>query len=767
MTQRPPCPDVEDLQRLVQGRAGDPQAEVLESHLLECPHCVQAMHTLKDEGGLAEALRQGATAAEVPQGAEVEGLVRRIRGLASAGTLTGAGSGTPPPLHEANTIDPTDPGGVATPPAGPGVGGLMGPYRLVRVLGRGGMGVVYAAEDPELRRTVALKVMKDELAANPACRERFLREARAVAALEDDHVVTVYHVGEDRGVPFLVMPLLQGETLQERLARQGRLPAAEVLRIGREMASGLAAAHARGLIHRDVKPANVWLERRTEPGSPAAAERVKLLDFGLARAVQEDTHLTSAGLLLGTPAYMSPEQTRHEAADARSDLYSLGGVLYAMCAGRPPFPHKEVMSLLVAVALDAPPPLRDLTPEVPPALADLVMRLLTKQPAEWPASAREVVEALQAIEQGGGVTPPPAPRGGRRRVPRAALAAAVLLGVLGPAGYFLGPAVYQVVTGRGGPAVPAKDHAGGDGTVPAAGPVGELRGPEGQTKPVSGVGFTPDGRQAVSGGWDGKVRLWDVSAGKPIRLLGEHEGVRVLGLAVAPQGPWAVSVGFDGTARVWDLKDQKPPPPIRHDTGRVTAVAVAADGTVATAGTDGTVQLWSAAGGKSLGLPLAGDLGELRCVALSPNGRHVLCGGIGGDLLLWDTGAADRRPRRLQGHRDPVNAVAFAPDGGRAASGGDDGTARVWDTASGKELGCLNPQKAVLAVAFTPDGKRLLTGGKDGRLRLWDAAAGRELRSFDAHPGRVLCVAVSADGQHALTGGDDGSIKVWGLPPAE
>src|SRR5262249_7079741 len=160
----------------------------------------------------------------------------------------------------------------------------LGPYRVLKVLGAGGMGVVFHAEDPQLQRAVALKVVLPALAASASARERFLREARAAAAIEHDHIVTIHQVGEDRKLSFLQMQSLGGESLEDRLKREPKLPAAEVLRIGREVAEGLAAAHEGGLVHRDIKPANIWLEGNRG--------RVKILDFGLARAVADDAHLT-------------------------------------------------------------------------------------------------------------------------------------------------------------------------------------------------------------------------------------------------------------------------------------------------------------------------------------------------------------------------------------------------------------------------------------------------------------------------------------------
>jgi serine/threonine protein kinase len=276
------------------------------------------------------------------------------------------------------------------PPQAPDEIGRLGSYRVLAILGAGGMGVVFRAEDPGLQRLVALKAMLPAVASSGTSKQRFLREARAAAAITDDNIVQIYQVGEDRGVPFLAMQLLEGEPLDRRLKREAMLPVAEVLRIGREVALGLAAAHKRGLIHRDVKPANLWLEGPTR--------RVKILDFGLARAAGEQTQLTQSGMILGTPAYMAPEQAKSTTVDHRCDLFSLGCVLYRMCTGELPFKGHDTLSIISALALDTPTPPLDLNPEVPTALSDLVMQLLAKKPDERPDSSLAVVQALQDIE---------------------------------------------------------------------------------------------------------------------------------------------------------------------------------------------------------------------------------------------------------------------------------------------------------------------------------------------------------------------------------
>jgi serine/threonine protein kinase len=258
------------------------------------------------------------------------------------------------------------------------------------------MGVVFKAEDPDLQRVVALKVMLPRLAVSASARQRFLREARAAAALSDDHIVHVYQVGEDRGIPYLAMQLLKGEPLEALLRRQPRLSVTEALRIGREIAEGLAVAHEHGLIHRDIKPANIWLEPIA--GQPAGHNgRVKILDFGLARAVSGDLSLTQSGAILGTPGYMAPEQSG-KGADHRSDIFSLGCVLYRMTTGEAPFQAPEPVSMLVAVATQEPRPPHDLNVQIPGALERLILRMLAKDPMQRPQSAPEVVAELRALE---------------------------------------------------------------------------------------------------------------------------------------------------------------------------------------------------------------------------------------------------------------------------------------------------------------------------------------------------------------------------------
>jgi hypothetical protein len=254
------------------------------------------------------------------------------------------------------------------------------------------MGVVLEAHDEELRRRVAVKVMAAHLLKRPDAKARFLREARAAAAIDHENVVPIYHVGEDGGVPYIVMPLLLGVSLESRLSCEGRLPPSEVIQLGMEVAAGLAAAHARDLVHRDIKPANIWLAG----GSGSA----KILDFGLARAADGTDGLTDPAATPGTPAYLAPEQVDGKPADARSDLFSLGATLYRAATGRVAFSGPTVSAVLRAVTAHDPPPPHQIIPTVPVPLSDLILRLLAKEPSARPQSAREVVNALASLGDG-------------------------------------------------------------------------------------------------------------------------------------------------------------------------------------------------------------------------------------------------------------------------------------------------------------------------------------------------------------------------------
>lgn len=274
------------------------------------------------------------------------------------------------------------------PPSHPEMLGRIGRYEIERMIGSGGMGIVLKGFDTELHRVVAIKVLKPHLAHNGAARRRFAREAQSAAAVVHEHVIPIHDVWTDDETPFLVMQYVPGQSLQARVDQRGPLEAKEVLRIARQAASGLAAAHAQGVVHRDVKPANILMEE--------SVDRVLISDFGLARTV-DDATLTRTGVVAGTPHYMSPEQATGQPIDQRSDLFSLGSVMYFMCTGRPPFRADHALAILNRICNDEHRPVEQVNSDVPPEVADVIDRLLSKKPGDRFRDAAEVEQRLEIL----------------------------------------------------------------------------------------------------------------------------------------------------------------------------------------------------------------------------------------------------------------------------------------------------------------------------------------------------------------------------------
>lgn len=277
---------------------------------------------------------------------------------------------------------------------------MIGPYRIVKVIGFGGVGTVYEAVDNLLNRPVALKVLNKKWLNDDIVKERFVREAKLCSMIKSSHVPLIHQVGEDKGVPYLAMELLSGFTLEELMRTNHQLSIAQIIRLGREMAKGLAAAHAMKLIHRDIKPSNIWLETMPDPsGGERKMFRVKILDFGMARLQEQAQGLTRHGVIVGTPLYMSPEQaTGGKAIDSRSDLFSLGVVLYHLSTGKLPFSGKTVLEILTNLTSTETAPPRDLNPQIPTKLSNLISRMMKKKPDDRPPDAMNVARLLEIIE---------------------------------------------------------------------------------------------------------------------------------------------------------------------------------------------------------------------------------------------------------------------------------------------------------------------------------------------------------------------------------
>jgi WD40 repeat protein/tRNA A-37 threonylcarbamoyl transferase component Bud32 len=794
-----PCPDAAALEHFLLGHATAEQAEQLEAHVAGCARCTQSLRGLRAIDELVGAMREAGTQPVAPCVDAAAALIpwlKRLRPKDATQTLVGAGAAADTPA----TYD------FLNAPCATDELGRLGIYRVLKPLGVGGMGIVFLAEDTRLKRRVALKLIKPELLAREDLHERFMSEAQAIAAVEHDNIVAIFESGEASGVPYLVMPLLQGESLEDYLQRHdGPLPVDEVLRLGREIAAGLAAAHERRVVHRDIKPRNLWLEA-------GPARRVKILDFGLARTVEGAGDEGGPGLILGTPAYMAPEQTRGPAADARADLFSLGCVLYRLATGRLPFQGTDVVTTLLNVATATPPPPRSLNPKLPANVAALIERLLAKQPDDRYGSAAEVVDATRAIEQ--------------RRRPRtlwrwlALTAACVALATAGTFGvlyvlhqpptpvevrfeYDEPDAVLLVRRDDGGEEeidvarTPKQSLRPGQYVVRprAASPertlvpssfvvelgqpltlplrlVGLVRTLHGHSLGVNAVAFLrPDSPLALSGGSDHDLRLWDTSKDSAgVRLVGHASPVHCL--AVTPDGKRAVTGSGqahrrvpDVFVRVWDVAARTCLATLAGHESSVTAVAVDSPGRWFLSGDrDGMLFIWDA---KTLTLHrsiAAHDRSDINGLAVLPGGKQALSCGGDKRVLLWDLDKQAPARKPLLGHTEAVTGVSAAPDGQRAASASRDGTVRLWDLERGDSRVLKGHDGDVNAIAYSPDGKRLLSGGRDQTVRLWNAESGALIHTFAGHHQSVRAVAFAPDGRRALSGGADGVVCLWELP---
>jgi hypothetical protein len=677
--------------------------------------------------------------------------------------------------------------GFLAPPQEPDELGRLGHYRVLRLLGQGGMGMVFLADDTRLQRPVALKVMRPELAANPQGRQRFLREARAAVHVCSDHVVTIYHVDQEGDVPYLVMEVLRGQSLAEALEQGTRLPVGLCLKIARETAEGLAAAHATGLIHRDVKPGNIWLEEPTG--------WVKLLDFGLARG-RTGPLITQRHVILGTPAYMSPEQAAGQPLDAHCDLFSLGAVLYHMLTGRRPFSGDDVMAVLSSLASDTPPPAAGLVPGLPGGVADLLDRLLAKDPASRPASAADVARALLALEQeAAGLAPSarelPEPTGAETTAPsaqrrrRLALAGGLVLAglVVG----LLAAALTGVFPRRRDDGRASADAVA---SAPATPPVGLSRsqaGPApapgrpaipplrefvltGHASQVQSLAFTADGQILVSAEYRGRVVYWDMDRREPTFELEAGAGGLLDCLALDPRRRWlAVSPScapgqvhpgirlfrFGESVAVGLLKN--------GHTDRVVQLAFLQDGrTLLSTGYDGSIRRWDVEKQQE-GKPLRTRGPRIDCLNVWEDGH----GGM--RLALAGFHFAGLDDEVLERFPYGNGMAALSPDGTRLACSKQERIARakesfvaLWELPGKTRLGEFPDAPLASGLAFTPDGKHVVVMGAD-YTRIYETAGGKPVARVD-HPEKAVALAVSPDARWLAVGTLKGTVRVWHLP---
>ncbi|MBA4017099.1 MAG: serine/threonine protein kinase [Pirellula sp.] len=726
------CPKPEELQQLLEGSLADDRQQECIRHMDSCQCC-----QLK-----VEEIAVGGT--NLSQVVEHLNEVQPPATSAYWPVLQGLGGDTPADA-------------VKTPPVGtrtrevslaflqPAVDhaylGRLAHFDVMRVIGRGGMGVVLEAFDSKLRRNVAIKVLDPELAGDDVARQRFCREARAAASITHENVVAVHQVekSDGAGLPFMIMQLISGESLEQRLVREKRLPFREIVRIGMQAAHGLAAAHAQGLIHRDIKPGNILLEPPTQ--------RVKLTDFGLAR-VEDDVKLTRTGFVSGTPLYMAPEQALGEEADPRSDLFSLGAILYEMCAGQPPFLGNSALAILRQIAEAKQRPLRELNPQTPQWLADTIDQLLAKKPNDRIQTAAQLAELLEfqwALMKTSSEEIPQVceieqrKQRIRNRWIAAGISAAFLsIGLLAGAVFF----------NRGGSSAEA--------LVSSAEPVAVLNGGSG---PVWSVSFSPTGDSLAMAVEDGSVRLWDVPKQSVKATLAAHRGT-VWSSRYSPSGQWLATAGDDGFVKLWNVGQSDPFKTFKHDFAVRSLVFSRDEKTLYAGDRGGMLRVWKVEDGVKPQLEQQ-QPGSVYALALSPDDETLATSGSDKVVRLWNAKTLTQK-LLLDGHAGPVFGLSFHPEGRRLASVGWDKTVRIWDTAAGSLVKSWPAHGGdVWAVSYSPDGTKLVTGGMDGAVKLWDAQTGDLLATYLGHINAIHTVAFSSGGALVASGGRDGAARVW------
>ncbi len=766
------CPATESWQALFTGTVPPELREAYEHHLVSCPTCQARLDQTETDGaGLLQLARQLGDPTQAPPDAS---LVQAIGGLLQA---LPANRGAPDPA-DLYFLRPTD---------RPGVLGLLGPYEVRAILGQGGMGLVLQAFDPALDRLVALKVLTPVLAGSATARRRFIREAQAAAAVNHEHIVPVHGVHEADGLPYLVMQLIEGESLQARLDRTGPLPVEEIVRIGLQTARGLAAAHAQGLVHRDIKPANILLESRqgdketrrqgdkeglsSSPClllslSPCLNYRVKITDFGLARLV-DDIGLTQNGVVAGTPEYMAPEQARGEPVDHRADQFSLGSVLYALCTGVPPFRGATPLAVLRQVSDEEAMPLRLLNPHVPAWLEAVITRLLARDRAERFPSMTDLAQMLEdyltQLQQPQPAWPPEPPERSRVRKAKG-----------GP-----GPLVFLFLAlGLGLGLIPlGMPGCGSTPQGPAAnGAVEPVRRLHGHTGPVTSLRFTPDGRRLVSGsGWPGKdcsLRVWDPATGEELRRI-TTPGL-VSALDISRDGRFALAGLNNGPVLLLDLENGRVVKPyLGHGKAGVSWVAFASDGRHQfSASKDGTARMLNLEEEKEVQtFRVRGKWARLG--AEFPDGRRLLTADDSGLLQVWDLGSG-QEVKRLPVSKDWISSLTLLPDGRHVLVGTGES---LWDLETGQRLRSFPGHEGeVKQMSVSPDGRWLLTASFDGTVRLWDFAGGELLHVLCRQEELVYTAVFSPDSKriaasgggrrqgNTLQPGSDHAIRLWDLP---
>jgi WD40 repeat protein len=674
-------------------------------------------------------------------------------------------------------------------------------YEILGELGRGGMGVVYRARQVLLNRPCVLKMILAGAHADALASLRFLAEAEAVARLKHPNIIQIHHIGMADGLPYFELEYIEGGSLDKRLDSTP-WPAGLAAELVEALARGVAEAHRQAIVHRDLKPDNVLI---AADGTP------KIADFGLAKALNSDAGLTATEAILGSPSYMAPEQAEGKARQVGplADVYALGAILYVLLTGRPPFRGATVLETLEQARTVEPVWPRRLLPGLPRDIETIALKCLRKDPAKRYDSASALGEDLHRFLSGEPIVARPVSvwertaRWARRKPALAALGAALLVAVAGLLG--LGAWSYHQTK-------QSRDKAVADSYRALLGETralrlarkpgwreitrksllrlaaldtpqrdfGELRNEavagvgrldvrlatrlSGHEHFVYGLDFSPDGQTLASSGFDGRLCLWDLTAGKLARS--------VLDPTAETSGPWTEGApmpaarfrpGADraGCYLAYTTRDRSvqtlawrharaPFASLTADAQPRDLAFDGAGGTLAVSWSDGTVRIHDAATGAPRRIVDCGTRASrefYRRIALDPVGNRLATEGPDHAVQVHDL-ESDAPPRLLGRHRGTLRGLAFSPDGRVLTTASEDRSAKLWDVETGQELMTLQGHMSkVVCLAFSPDGRLIATAGDDETLRLWDAETAQPLMVLDPEIGNLQAVAFSPDGR--------------------
>jgi Tol biopolymer transport system component len=693
-------------------------------------------------------------------------------------------------------------------------GSRVAGYLLESQIGAGGMAVVFRARDERLSRMVALKVLAPGLAADDAFRQRFIRESRAAAAVDDPHIIPVYEAGGSGGVLFIAMRLVIGGDLRTVMLREGPLPAERAAALLSPVASALDAAHSAGLVHRDVKPANVLVDAR--PGRP---EHVYLSDFGLSKRAAAAAGLTGSGQFMGTAEYAAPEQINGRPVNGKADQYALACVAFEALTGAAPYARPEPMAVLWAHLSEPPPSLATRRPDLPGGVDRIMARALAKEPHHRYDSCLEFIDELRSAlglapyvaatssgpraqmkvagqdvtPQTTAAVPADTPAGGditgratdprrgrhssgesaqpdrsrRRRIGLAALAVVVLAGVGAFAAATHGNFGHHPSAPSLGGAQPGGAGSQVGGLAVTFSRIAALTDPA--STGVNAASFSPDGKMLATADQNGSTYLWDVASHSRLAALTDPSSDGVHSVAFSPSGRNLATADHNDSTYVWNVAGRGLTATLGGPgIGQVDAAAYSPHGkTLATADMDGSTYLWGPGGSVIATLPDPGAH-TVYGVAFSPSGQTLATADIDGSAYLWNT-ATDSRIATLVGPSGlGMYGIAFSPDGKILATADQDGNTYLWSVAKRHRIRTLtdpgsNP--TVSSVAFSPNGKILATADLNGGAYLWDVATGQRIATLSGPSPdsnvEMSSIAFSPNGKILAAANQDGVTSLW------